>query len=162
MPHITLDCRAICYTTDQQVSVQAWRAFIDARFPNRNGILVAFDCFFDPGAPFSVIPFALWHDLNLQWTPLGNTVTIPSATTSTALTWQGIACDLGSITIDLFDNNIGIGGLEVVAKFPRQRPPHKFERAAILGMNFLADNELQLMLDGTGGAIIGSLNVPGP
>jgi hypothetical protein len=31
---------------------------------------------------------------------------------------------------------------------------------AVLGMNFLADNDLRLVLDGSGGGVLGYLSVP--
>lgn len=59
MLNIALDFRAVDSVTEQQVAVRAWRAYAEARFVKRNGALVAFDCFIDPDAPFSIIPHAL-------------------------------------------------------------------------------------------------------
>jgi hypothetical protein len=53
------------------------------------------------------------------------------------------------------------GPFLVVAKFTRQRLPQAhLEPIALLGMNFLTDNLLRLVLDGTGGALVGYLSAP--
>ncbi|MBI3461759.1 MAG: hypothetical protein HY000_01680 [Planctomycetes bacterium] len=61
-----------------------------------------------------------------------------------ALAWQGVPCDLGTTDIRLIDldNDTRTGPHQVAAKFPRRKLQPALENAAILGMNFLADNEL--------------------
>jgi hypothetical protein len=53
MPDISLDLRGIDYVTDQDAMVRAWRAFVPVRFVGPNALLVGFQAFVDPGAPFS-------------------------------------------------------------------------------------------------------------
>ena len=49
----------------------------------------------------------------------------------------------------------------VVAKFASQRSRHAhLELAAVLGMNFLTDNNLRLELDGTGADLVGYFSIP--
>ena len=163
MPDIFLDLRHIDYVSDQNVSVSAWRAYAEALFAAQGGPLVSFSCVVDPGAPFSVLPFSLWHDRNLPWTPLGHQLTRQGGQVPEALEWQGVACDLGETSVHLIDLQAGIqaGPFLVVAKFPRQRLPRaNLETIALLGMNFLTDNLLRLVLDGTKGVLVGHLSVP--
>ena len=49
----------------------------------------------------------------------------------------------------------------LVAKFVDLRlSDPRLEMIAVLGMNFLADNDLRLVLDGSGGGVAGYLSVP--
>jgi hypothetical protein len=163
MPDILLDLRRIDYFSDQNVPVSAWRAQADVLFVTPVGAPVSFSCILDPGAPFSVIPFSLWHDRNLQWTRLGQQLTRLGSQTPEALDWQRVACFLGDTPVHLIDmqSRVQAGPLLVIAKFVRQRLPDlRLEGIALLGMNFLTDNRLRLVLDGTGGTLVGSLSVP--
>jgi hypothetical protein len=65
MPDIFLDLRRIDYRSDQNALVSAWRAYADALFITPSGAPMSFSCIVDPGAPFSVLPFSLWHDRSL-------------------------------------------------------------------------------------------------
>jgi hypothetical protein len=163
MSRISLDLRGVDYVSDQGSTLRAWRAFVEVRFIVPGGGQIPFECFVDPGAPFSVVPYSLWHVRRLTWTCLGRQLTRPGKRQHGALTWQGVACELGSTSVYLLDLATGIrnGPYSLTAKFVRQRLP-SLESAAILGMNFLADNDLRLLLDGTGGAMTGYLVVPGP
>ena len=163
MPDLFLDLRRIDYVSDQNVAVSAWRAYAEALFVTPGGVLVPFSCIVDPGAPFSVLPYSLWHDRNLQWTSLGQQLTRQGGQIPEPLEWQGIACALGETAVHLLDlqTRVQAGPLLVVAKLARQRLPQASrETIALLGMNFLTDNLLRLVLDGTGGALVGYLSVP--
>jgi len=164
MPDISLDLRGIDYVTDQNVTVRAWRAFARVRFVGRNGLLVRFQAFVDPGAPFSVLPDSLWHGRRIRWAALGTQLLRAGRPAAEALLWQGVRCDLGTTDIHLLDLDAGIrtGPHRVVAKFARQRLPPAVESSAILGLSFLADNAIQLVLDGLGAGTTGYLAVPGP
>jgi hypothetical protein len=163
MPTILLDLRRIDYVSDQNVVVSAWRAYAEALFVTPAGVLVPFSCIVDPGAPFSVLPFSLWHDRNLKWTSLGQQLTRQGGLVPEPLEWQGAACTLGETAVHLLDlqTRVQAGPFLVVAKLPRQRLPQpSLETIALLGLNFLTDNFLRLVLDGTGGSLVGSLTVP--
>ncbi len=82
---------------------------------------------------------------------------------SNALLWQGVRCDLGTTDVHLLDLNAGIrtGPHRVVAKFPRQRLPPAIENSAILGMSFLADNGIRLVLEGRADEVAGYLSLSG-
>jgi len=163
MAYIFLDLRRIDYVSDLNVPVSAWRAYADALFVTPSGALVSFSCIVDPGAPFSVLPFSLWNDRNVQWTPLGQQLTRQGSQAPEPLEWQAASCDLGETPVHLVDLQMRVqaGPFLVVAKFVRQRlPVPNLESIALLGMNFLTDNRLSLVLDGTGGALVGYLSVP--
>ena len=78
------------------------------------------------------------------------------------LLWQGVRCDLGTTDIFLLDLKAGIrtGPHRLVAKFARQRLQLPIENSAILGMSFLADNDIRLVLDGYGAETTGYLRLP--
>lgn len=164
MPDISLDLQAIDFITDQQVAVRAWRAFVKVRFDGLHGPRIRYETFLDPGAPFSVIPYSLWHGRRLRWRALGTQFTRAGHPVAGSLTWQGAPCELGTTDLYLLDLAAGIrtGPHRVVAKFVQQALPQTVENAAILGMSFLADNELRLVLEGIGGRMSGVLSVPGP
>ena len=81
-----------------------------------------------------------------------------------ALKWQDVDCSLGATYVHLIDPRTGTKTSRpflVVAKFASQRSQHPhLELAAVLGMNFLADNGFRLELDGTGVDLVGYLSVP--
>jgi hypothetical protein len=57
--------------------------------------------------------------------------------------------------------NLQVGPFLLVAKFvDRPLPDARVEMIAVLGMNFLADNGLQFVLDGTGGDLVGFVSGP--
>jgi hypothetical protein len=162
MPDIPLDLRAIDYATDEGLVVRAWRAFLDVRFIGQNGSSIPFECFVDPGAPFCVLPYSLWRGRRVSWTRLGTRLSRIGNPVPGVLTWQGAPCDLGQTSLYLVDLEAGhrTGPYQVTAKFVRQRLAPAMERAAILGMNFLADNSLRLELEGIMGDLSGDLSVP--
>jgi len=127
----------------------------------RNGLLVRFQAFVDPGARFSVIPYSLWHGRRIRWAPAGILLLRAGRPAAEALLWQGVRCDLGATDIYLLDPDAGIrtGPHRVVAKFARQRLPPAIESSSILGMSFLADNAIRLLLDGHGEDTTGYLMV---
>lgn len=163
MPDLFLQVRCIDYVSDQNVPVSAWRAYAESLFVTPSGTLAPFTCVIDPGAPFSVLPFSLWHDRNLEWISLGHELTRQGAQAPELLEWQGVPSDLGETSVHLIDLQSGVqaGPFLVVAKLPHQRLPRtNLETVALLGMNFLTDNRLRLVLDGTAGNLVGYLSVP--
>ena len=162
MPDIPLEIRALDFVTNQNVAVRACRAFVRVRFSAQNGRLIRFQTFVDPGAPFGVIPYSLWHSRRLRWTPLGTQLLRAGKPVPGALSWQGVPCDLGTTDLYLIDLDSGIrsGPHRLVAKFARRRVAPTAENAAILGMNFLADTDIRLVLEGSQGAVTGYLAVP--
>jgi hypothetical protein len=70
---------------------------------------------------------------------------------SSALTWQGVPCELGFTEVDLG------GTRSLTAKFVAKPTP---VAEIILGLNFLVDNDIELVLRGTPGALSGFLSVP--
>jgi len=163
MPDISLDLRRVDYRSDQNTVVSAWRACADALFITPTGAMVSFSCVVDTGAPFSVLPFSLWHDRNLQWTSCGTQLARQGGQVSERLEWQGVDCSLGDTAVHLVDRltNTQTGPFLVVGKFVNVRlPDARLEMIAVLGMNFLTDNQLRLVVDGAGGNLIARLAVP--
>ena len=163
MSEIPLEVRALDFVTNQSVAVWARRAYVRARFLAQNGRLSRFDTFVDPGAPFGVIPYSLWHSRRLRWTPLGTQLLRAGKPVPGALSWQGVPCDLGATDLYLIDLDSGIrtGPHRLVAKFARRPVSPAAENAAVLGMNFLADNDIRLVLEGSHAAVTGYFAVPG-
>ena len=154
MRDIFLDLRRVEYISDKYVTVSAWRAYVDVLFITPSGARVSFSCILDPGAPFSVLPFSLWHDCNLQWTPLGQQLTRRGNQVPKPLEWQKVPCYLGDTSVYLMDLKTGVqaGPYLTVAKFVGQRLPQpNLETIALLGINFLTDNLLRLVGGGSGG-----------
>lgn len=163
MPDIFLDLRRVDYRSEQDVTVSAWRTCADALFPTPGGPTVPFSCIVDTGAPFSVLPYSLWHDRTLSWTPRGRRLARQGGQVSDPLKWQGEDCSLGDTSLSLVDRRTSAqtGPFLLVAKFvDRRLPDPRLEMIAVLGMNFLADNDLRLVLDGAGGSLVGYLSVP--
>ncbi len=164
MPDIFLDLRRIDFVSDQKAAVSAWRAYADVLFTTATGALASFSCIVDSGAPFSVLPFSLWQSYSVQWNPLGQQLSRQGKPVPDALKWQDVDCSLGVTHVHLSDPRTGTRTSHpflVVAKFASQRSQHsQLELVAVLGMNFLADNNLRLELDGTGADLAGYLSVP--
>jgi len=93
---------------------------------------------------------------------LGTHLTRAGRSASEELIWQGVRCDLGTTDVFLLDLDAGVrsGPHRMVAKFARQRLSLPIENAAILGMSFLADNDVRLVLDGHGAETNGYLRLP--
>jgi len=165
MPDIFLDLRHIDYISDQNVPVAAWRAHAEVLFTTATGALANFSCIVDSGAPFSVLPFSLWQSYNVQWNRIGKQLSRQGGGPAPgALKWQDVDCSLGVTHVHLSDPQTGTrtsSPFLVVAKFGGQPSKHShLEMFAVLGMNFLADNNLRLELDGTGVDLAGYLSVP--
>jgi hypothetical protein len=164
MPDIFLDLRRIDYVSDLNAPVSAWRAHAEVLFITATGALATFSCIVDTGAPFSVLPFSLWQSYNVQWNSLGQRLIHQGGRPAPkALKWQDVDCSLGVTHVHLSDPRTGTKTSHpflVVAKFASQRSQHsQLESFAVLGMNFLADNNLRLELDGTGADLAGYLSV---
>ena len=163
MADIFLDVRHIDYRSDQNVPLTAWRGYADALFVTPSGGTVPFSCIVDSGASFSVLPYSLWHDRNLSWTLIGRRLTRQGGQVSEPLKWQGEDCSLGQTSVSLIDRRTGqqTGPFLLVAKFVnRPLPDARLEMLVVLGLNFLADNDLRSVLDGTGGNLVGYITAP--
>ena len=68
-------CRRAGITSGRCIAVSAWRPCAEALFFTPSGGTVPFSCVVDTGAPFSVLPYSLWHDRSLSWTPRGRRLT---------------------------------------------------------------------------------------
>ena len=136
------------FRTDRGDTLLLHRPVITARFPTVGGQSILRRCLIDTGAPLSVVPHAVWHARHLAWAPVSTTLLGNSGVAE--LTWQGVPCELGEMQIDL------AGPRTLVAKFAsRPTPPSD----VILGLSFLTDNDLELVLSAVGGSLSGSVVV---
>jgi hypothetical protein len=136
MVDIFLDLRRVGYSSDQNVGVSAWRACVDALFLTPSGASISFSRIVDTGAPFSVLPYSLWRDRNLAWTPRGRYLTRQGSQVSDALTWQGEDCSLGETSVSLIDRHTSTqtGPFLLLAKFVDIRlPDPRLEMIAVRG-----------------------------
>jgi hypothetical protein len=123
----------------------------------------------DTGAPFSVLPYTLWHGRNVTWQLLGHQLLdsqgqpLPSY-----LDWHGISCILAEVHLRLTDEaNNQSRFLRVIAKLVTRRQSPAMEDIVLLDYNFLHDNSLILNLNprnrqnlGTIPNVVGFLTVP--
>jgi hypothetical protein len=118
----------------------------------------------DTGAPFSIIPYSLWHGRNLSWSPLGSQfLSLGGRIDPTALTWLGVPCTFGELKVVLRDEaDQPSRPLRLIAKLPQAVLPGHMEKVAILGYNFLMDNYITLTVNPTSRTTAGNLaNVVG-
>jgi hypothetical protein len=117
----------------------------------------------DSAAPFSVLPNSLWHVRNVSRTSLGRRLTRRGGQVSEPLKWQGEDCSLGQTSLSLIDRRTSqqTGPFLLMAKFvDRALPDARLEMVAVQGLNFLTDNDLRSVLEGTGGNVVGYISAP--
>lgn len=135
--------------TDQGDLVRLDRSYVTVGFRTRTGALLRRRCIVDSGSPLSVVPYEIWRKRNLAWSSVSKTLTV--AGQRAALTWQGVPCELGFTEVEL------AGAQNLTAKFAMQPTP---PAEVILGLNFLTDNEIELVLRGDPSALSGYLSLP--
>jgi hypothetical protein len=163
MPVVSLNLRCIDYCSDKNTVVSACRTSAHCDFVTQSATKVFFSCLVNTGAPFSVLPYSLWHDRNLQWTRCGSQLRRQPGRSFEPLQWQGVSCSLGETSVYIFDQGTSAlaGPFAVVGKFVNSRiPDARLEMTAVLGLNFLADNRLRLTVDGITGSLTSNLVVP--
>lgn len=84
-----------------------------------------------------------------MWTDLGGQVILSGRVHP--VEWNGLPCRMAELALELLDTHAGIRTriLRVVAKLLTRPAPLVLERAVLLGLNFLTDNQLRLELDAT-------------
>jgi hypothetical protein len=92
----------------------------------------------------------------------GQFLTRPGQSVTEQLLWQNVPCVLGETSVFLLDLAAGVqtGPHRVVGKFVEHSVAGEFETTAVLGLNFLRDNRIRLVLEGTGLSLTGHLAVP--
>jgi len=157
------------YMTDQGRLARARRPFVQVEFTDqvqgyfRRAVMV------DTCAPFSVLPYSLWHDKNLWWQPLGSQLqTLTGQPDPEALKWCGVPCLLAETQAVLVDEAGQRSRFcRMVAKFLTTLLPRQLESSIILGYNFLFDNSITMKLHpaspitvGSFSNVVGFLTVP--
>lgn len=154
MPDLPLEFREKQLTTEQNDRFWSCRPFVTVEL----GCLRPL-CLIDTTAPFSIVSFSVAQ--HTKWTAMGQQLKLNGKPIS--LDWQGVPCQLGETEIYLIGQPKGTGRLgpfRLVGKFA-QGPHPAFENHIILGMNFLADNNIALTIYGRSGpGIIGWLCLP--
>ncbi len=153
--------RTIEFRTDLGVVVRARRSYLTFEFTDGGGNPFQNLAIIDTAAPFSVLPFTLWHVNKLAWQRLGTHLTRKGKPDLAALTWLGVPCELGETQVVLVDRAAGIRSrpLRLLAKFALSRAPSHAEKEALLGDSFVLDNSLTLTMKGLAGQLVGSLTV---
>ena len=146
---IPLQIRSGSFNTARGDKLTLYRALIVAGFPDRAGHSIPLRCILDIGAPLSVVPYDIWKRNDLPWTSVSSSLS--TAAGSSALLWEGVPCDLGTMEIDL------AGRRKLMAKFALQ-PTRPAE--VLLGVSFLTDNDIELVLSGAAGSLSGFLSLP--
>ncbi len=163
MPTIPLQVSSVTYRSDQNAIVEARRIYARTHFIAQGGADDYCRSIVDSGAPFSVLPYSLWHQQKLRWTHLGGAVLTRVAPPSMEqLIWQGVPCELGETNVFLLDLASGVqsGPHRVVGKFVQQSVAGEFETTAPLGLNFLSDNAIRFAVERTGASLSSHLVVP--
>jgi hypothetical protein len=144
MPNIWLDLQRVDYCSDQNANLTAWRIDAETLFTAPSGVMVRYSCVVDTGAPFSVLPYALWHGCNLQWSPCGTQLLRQGGKAYEPLHWRRVSCSLGETTVHLFDGqtNLQAGPFTIVGKFANRRSPSmRFSGALSVSGGLIACNK---------------------
>jgi hypothetical protein len=152
MPDFPIQLRAVDYQTDRGHTVRAKRGYL---LYEPAGLPIICDAFLDTAAPFGVVPYTLSR--HLSWSRIAANVTRAGRTATSALTWQGIACDLGTISFRCVHVATGVRShvLQMTAKFPRLPAALALESAVVLGMSLFDENPVRLVFDNVAGTLCG-------
>jgi hypothetical protein len=155
MADFPIQFRISDYQTEQGRLIRAKRPFLLCEFA---GLPIVCDGFIDTAAPFSIVPYTFSR--HLPWNRVAKSLTKIGGAVSTALTWQGIPCDLGTIQFRWIHLASGLCSVPLVmlAKFPHRASAPALERAIVLGLSLFDDNALQLFLEGSAGVLSGHVS----
>ncbi len=150
------------FCTDLGVTVRASRPFVRIELINGDGATFRANAILDTGAPFSVIPFSIWHDREIPWQILGSRLSRQDKQDTAALVWLGVDCRLGETPLILSDKPGGIRSrpMRVIAKFPLSKVSSHLEKEVILGYNFFRENRLEWILKDSLDGGVGTIIVP--
>jgi hypothetical protein len=157
MADFPIHFRASEYDTEHGQRVRAKRGYLLCEF---TGFPILCDSFLDTAAPFSIVPHTISR--HLGWSPLAKTLTSAATSTAAPLAWQGIPCELGTISLRLVHLTTGFrsGPLVLTAKFPARPAAPPLERSIILGLALFDDNNAQLFLGQQSGMLAGNIVTP--
>ena len=152
MPDIPLEFRVKDYLTDQGIAVRSLRPFVTIQIGSVRPM-----CFLDTGAPFNIVSSSIARQI--RWKVLGTKLLFQGK--PVALDWQGVPCDFGETSAILLDplGKVRSSPCRLAGKFAKARHP-TLENYVLLGMNFLADNDVKLVTSSVQGALSGVVSVP--
>lgn len=157
------------YVTDQGRLARARGLQVDVDLLNESGRSIERKMRIDSGAPFSIVPYSVWHQRQLSWQPLGTEFyTAGGQLEREALTWLGVSCFFGELKLRLVDEvQRRSRVLRLVAKLAMRPVASHMENTALIGCNFLNDNSIKMTVDparrtnaGIFTNIVGCLTVP--
>jgi hypothetical protein len=157
------------YVTDEGRLARARGLLVDGELLNESGTWIERNMRIDTGAPFSILPFSLWHRYQLAWQPLGTEFYTPGGQFEPeALTWLGMPCFFGELKLRLIDEiRQRSRSLRLVAKLAMRPVAAHMENTALIGCNFLNDNSIKMTVDpahrtnaGNLTNVVGYLTVP--
>jgi hypothetical protein len=153
--------RAVAFRTDLGAVVRAVRPYVPIEFIDGAGNVFHWLAMIDSGAPFSVLPYTLWHEHNIIYNLLGSQLLRGDKLDAAALTWQGVPCRLAETPIRLVDQraNARSRPLLLTAKLVLAPISSSLEKEAILGDSFLVDNSLALSMRGIADKLKGTFTV---
>lgn len=157
MADFPIQFRASDYRTEHGQLIHAKRGYLlceFTRFP------VLCDGFLDTAAPFSVVPYTFSR--HLAWNRVAQNLTKAALSQTAALTWEGIACELGTIDFRFVHLASGMrsSALLMLARFPKRPAPPALERALVLGLALFDDNDIQVLIEHGAGMVIGRVSAP--
>ena len=157
MPDFPIDFRSQDYKTEHGQILRPKRGYPLCQF---SGVPFLCDAFFDSAAPFSLVPYSL--SKHVAWTPVASQLTKLGKLVTTALTWQGIPCELGVVGFRLVHVSTGVqsGMLRLLAKFPKRATVSALDHTVILGLSVVEENGLRFSIDGATGTLSGYASVP--
>jgi hypothetical protein len=157
MPVFPFLSTVVDYKTELGIEARAWRSLALMEFFGKGQKVFRKLLMVDSGAPFSVLPYSLWHDEDLLWQPLGSQFFRGSRPDGAALNWVGAPCQFGETQVRLVNPVTGVRSnlLRLLAKFPVARVSLYLEKEAILGTSFLLENSVSQAVRGGGNRLDG-------
>jgi hypothetical protein len=157
MPDFPLQYRVQEYRSDSGVLVRAKRAYLLCEFVD---LPIPCDAFLDTAAPFSIVPYTFAQQV--PWQLVATTLTRAGVASPSALLWQGIPCELETVSVRIVHPATGIRSapFTLLAKFPKRAAPGPLERALVLGLALLDDQDVQLTMARVAGTLTGTLTTP--
>src|SRR5438270_375467 len=134
MADFPIEFRVSDYITEYGQVVRAKRGYLLCEL---SGFPIICDAFIDTAAPFCVVPYT--YSSQLTWSRQATSLTKPGLPSASVLLWQGIPCDLGTVSFRCVQLATGVRSrlLSCLAKFPTRTGPTPGERTLVLGLSLL-------------------------
>ena len=149
------------YVTEKGSVLVACRSYLLAEFRSAMGEPILRQVMLDSGAPWGVLPHSFWSKNQIPWQPIGSQIRRSDRVEFEPITWQGIPCSLGELSVDLLDERTGVRTrpLRLLAKLPEAPGTKVTESEVLFGLGFFRDNSLSHTISGVNGVLICRLDV---